>query len=191
MHAILPFLLFASPSASQTAASSTGLSYSYVELGFAMVQNRSNPDGGSGGPLDDTESLGGTVSYSLNETFFAQGSLNVYVDNERGYKLGLGARHPLSNEYVVDAYALAGLASWDLENQNARENGLALEIGFRAMVAESVEIQTYLSLVDIFDQVSTLGGDIRFHATESFSLGLSVASSDNDDSMGLGIRFGF
>jgi hypothetical protein len=212
MRAILPFLLCAAPSASQPAASSTGLSYSYVELSFDVISSDdADLGGGVLAEFDDAQAIGVSASFSLSETFFLQGGLavadqdfqitdGVNEDNgqseARSFSVGLGARHPLGN--AVDAYAVAGLAllSADVEfpgigSESDSETGLAMEFGLRAMVASPVEIQAYFSRVDLYEATNTFGGAVRFHATESLALGLSAQVSEDASSLGLGVRFGF
>jgi hypothetical protein len=214
MHAILPFLLCAAPASSQPAMSSTGLSYSYVELGFAVLrpdEDRADLGGGAFAEFDDAQAIGVSASFSLSETFFVQGGLALSdqdvlvtdgVDEDNGqyearsFTVGLGARHPLGT--AVDAYAVAGLASLsaDLEfpgigSESNSETGLAVELGLRAMVASPVEIQAYFSRVDLYEATNTFGGAVRFHATESLALGLSAQVSEDASSLGLGVRFGF
>jgi len=214
LQPLLPLCLLATAPASQPAAGAPGLSYSYVELGFALIRpDEDRADLGSGvvAEFDDAQAINVAASFSLSETFFVQGGLGVSdqdilltdgVDvargqrDERALTLGLGARHPLGN--AVDVYAVAGIASVsvdvdfpELDSASDSETGLALELGVRALVASQLEFQASFARIDVYEATNTFGGTARFYVSDSISLGLSARASEDASALGLGVRFGF
>jgi opacity protein-like surface antigen len=214
LQPLLPLCLLATAPASQPAAAAPGLSYSYVELGFALIRpDEDRADLGSGvvAEFDDAQAINVAASFSLSETFFVQGGLGVSdqdilltdgVDvargqrDERALTLGLGARHPLGN--AVDVYAVAGIASVsvdvdfpELDSASDSETGLALELGVRALVASQLEFQASFARIDVYEATNVFGGTARFHVSDTISLALSAQASEDASALGLGVRFGF
>jgi len=111
--------------------------------------------------------------------------------------VGIGAHHPIQER--VDVYGVIGLAKAEQDlsigglSASADDSGLALRFGLRAMATETLELGLAYSKLDLNDTEASdgIGGELRMHLTERFSLGAQLQRGDDFTTIGVGARFGF
>jgi opacity protein-like surface antigen len=149
-------------------------------------------DGGPANVDGDGIELGG--SYELNDKFFLFGrwqdqDLDFGIDG-RLLEIGAGLHHPLSA--TMDFVGTLSYLDTELNagNLSADDSGLTVGGGIRARVADAVEIDASLKLIDFDDSGSdtgvTLGG--RYYFSEKMAVGVGIDLSDNADTLRIGFR---
>jgi hypothetical protein len=199
----------------QTTSAPTGqLQYSYLELGFAVGTPDEDyvSDGTNSLSVGDAAIFSLQGSFAVNETVFLEagialqkqditlsvpgGVFNGDFDTNILY-FGLGAHFPIQER--VDLYGVVGFAKADQElsiagdTASGDDNGLALRFGLRAMASDVSELGLYYARLD-FDEAETtdgVGGEIRFHTSSQFSLGLEAQVGSDFTTIGASARFGF
>lgn len=167
------------------------LRYNAFDANFVDIEidsGRTNVDG-------DGIELGG--SYELNDKFFLLGrwqdqDLDFGIDG-RVLEIGAGLHHPLSE--TMDFVGTLSYLDTELDagNLSADDSGLAIGGGIRARVAEAVEIDASLKLIDFDDSGSdtgvTLGG--RYYFSDTMAVGVGLDFSDDADTLRIGFRAEF
>jgi len=167
------------------AASADELSYTYVEGGYAQL----NQDGeqGAGLDIDDIEAAGFFVggSAALGETFHVFGGYRSGNDDVRvtalgvgsaefdtdlsQFNIGLGYHHSISNR--TDLVTEVSYIKTDVEIEGASEDGDdgRVSVGVRHMLADSFEgwIKGHYSDGDFYDGSfsASIGGQFKFNQT--------------------------
>jgi hypothetical protein len=173
---------------SPLAAQSEGLSYSYLEGGFAQL----DVDGVSS-KLDGYY-LRGSVGFA--EHFFAAAD---YLDASKSgldaqiYSVVLGGHFPLSDQ--VDLIGRAGYAGSEAGEYgyNASDDGYVVGAGLRGRLAEHFELEGNVNYYDFSDSGNdtVIGVAARYYFTDQFALGADYQHFDGADLWGLGVRWSF
>ena len=136
-------------------------------------------------------------SYELNDRFHLFGewqdqSLDFGIDG-RSLELGGGYTHSFSDKLdfvgtlsYVDAEVKDGSLTAD-------DDGLGIGGGIRSRIAESVELDASLQLVDFDESGSDTGYSVggRYYFNDSMAIGASVDFTDNTDTLRVGFRWEF
>lgn len=178
-------LLAATPLAAQAA---DGMSYSFVDLGYAEIDI-------DGAPSGDGFALRGSVGFA--ENFFAYadyatygfpGSLDVDV-----YSVGLGGRIGVSDSVDLVGRAAYAKADASVGGFSVDDDGYQLAAGVRAEVADGFELEGNVIYTDFGgsadDTELAVGG--RYFFTENFAVGAEIRTGDDADTIFAGVRFAF
>jgi len=193
MNRFVSFLLLlgiSAGAAAQGAANSSGLNYTYAEIGYGQV-NIDDPD-------VDGDGFGIGGSFALTDQFHLFGSytttdLDFDVD-ATNFDLGFGFNTPLADNidvvatlsYVYVEFEAAGFGSAD-------DNGLGGGLGLRALLNPQIELFGGVEYVDLSDSGSdtALGLGGRYNFNEQFAVGLAGSWSDDTNSYTLTGRMNF
>lgn len=164
--------------------------YSFVEGNIVDVEldGPGNIDG------DGLELSG---AYSFDERFFALGrwqdqDLDFGLDG-RLLELGAGLHHTLGER--IDFVATLTYLDFEVDarTRSANDDGLAVGAGIRARVAQQVEVDAGLKLIDSdnagTDSAITLGG--RYYVRDNMAFTATADLGDNADTLKIGFRFEF
>jgi hypothetical protein len=186
--------VFAVPGAGRAA----GLSYSYVEGGYAETETEVE-----GIDLDgDGYRLGASLAVSPNyHLVFEYSAAELDVENFNfevdvdTFALGIGYNRPINPRidligrilYVdseIDAVGPFLAAEGD-------ENGLGFQMRMRSEVRERLEVEGGIDYVDVGDDETTLVIEGRYFLTDALALGAGLEFGDDTTSYGVTLRFNF
>lgn len=177
-------------------AQAEGLSYTYVEAGYA------NTD------IDEVnETLGGwglKASFEITENIFVQGRYFDQKTDVRGGEITLqpwdfsvGYAWPIADQ--ADIYGTIGYTSVDIdvpgfaELRNASDDGYTLGLGIRSRFAENFEVEgtaKYANLSDYGDEFD-FGVFGRWYITDMFALTAGYNIGDETSTFWGGVRLEF
>jgi hypothetical protein len=167
------------------AASFAEMSYSSVDISWIDSE------------FDNTDLDGNGIeiagSYQLNEQFFVLGKwleqdLDFGID-ATFIEFGAGLRKPLQD----DLDFVGTLSYVDVEIGNGDDDGLAVAAGVRAQLADAVQIEAMLRLVD-YDDLDSDSGIVltgRYYFSQTMAVTLGLDFTDLADSVRLGFRAEF
>jgi outer membrane protein with beta-barrel domain len=182
--------------AGMASAQADGLSYSYAEGGFGMVDFDAINDEGDGYFIGGSLGLGtnwlGFVEYGLAEFDMSGATADV-----EEIQVGFGGHFPMSKS--ADFVGRIAYVDQSVEvsapgfgSASADENGYMLSAGVRGMALERLDLMGAIEYVDVGDSDDTglmLRGLYQF--TDMFSLGARAGFSDDATEYGLFARFTF
>lgn len=169
------------------AAMAEGLSYNFIEAGYATV------DLDGGGSVDG---FGFGASYLVSDPVFLRTGYSRFKKGGveiSGFNGGVGYRHALTP--MVDLNATADLVFADIDAGNLGSDddvGYSVGAAVRALVAKPLELNGGVSYTDVFDD-----GQVSFDigAVYSFTSQLALVGgaefSDGDKTYSIGGRFMF
>lgn len=184
MNAMVGTLLLA---AAPLAAQAEGMSYSYLDLGYAETDL-------DGGPSGDGFGVRGSMGFAENFFVFADyltqdfGPVDVDV-----YSVGLGARMGLTD--TLDLVGRAGYLKADASagGFSADDDGYLVAAGLRGRVADQFELEGNVIHRDLGsgadDTAVAVGG--RYFFTDNVALGAEYEHSDDGSTVFAGVRFSF
>jgi len=183
--ALLPFM-----------ASAEGLSYTYVEAGYANTDlDESNETvGGWGlkGSFEITENIFVQARYFDQKTSTSFGDVKF-----QPWNLAIGYAWPLAEQ--TDIYGTVGYTSLDLDVPNSlgvtntSDDGYTLGAGIRTRFAERFEVEgtaQYANLSDYGDEFD-FGIYGRWYITDMFALGVGYNIGDETSTFWGGVRLEF
>lgn len=167
-----------------------GLSYNYLEAGFAQIDLDDDIVDVDG----DGFEIGGSFEVGDQLFVFADygsADFDFGVDLDQ-LSVGLGFHTPLSNnaDFVAKiAYVSAEVSAFGF---SADEDGFGASIGLRGKPSERVELEGFIDYVDLGDGDDTsVSGAAWYEFTEAFAVGLNVGLGDDVTSYGIGARLYF
>jgi len=174
-------------------ASAQTPSYSFVEGGFQRVDLDSN----FGADLDgDGFSVGGSYEVAPNWHIFGNFSstgLDFNIDLDQ---LTLGGGYhadvsPISSFYANLAFIDADVGASGFGSVS--ESGYGIQVGLRSMVSPRLELEGYLSHVDLGGGVdgTGVGGSALYHFGRNFAAGLTIDLEEDSTAYALGARLYF
>ena len=189
-------VLAASAALAPFMAQAEGLSYTYVEAGYA------NTD------IDElNETLGGwglKASFEITENIFVQGRyFDQKTDTSFGdlkyqpWDIAVGYAWPIAEQ--TDIYGTVGYASVDLDvpnsigDTNTSDDGYTLGLGVRTRFAEKFEVEgtaKYANLSDYGDEFD-FGVFGRWYMTDMFALTVGYNIGDETSTFWGGVRLEF
>ncbi len=141
-------------------------------------------------------------SHELTDQVFGFASYSMLDDKVLGVKVdvsqlqaGLGFRMPLAQNTDVFTSAALVRESYDMsgygEQEDDSENGYALALGIRSLVADSIELSASYTHQDMdgSDNFITVSG--QYFLNKNFSLGLSHVDNDDMDVNSVFVRYNF
>lgn len=161
------------------------MEYTYIEANYVWTDS---------GIVDDT--LDGwefTASLELPLNFFLQGT---YLDQSSDadvtvYRIGAGWHFGFTSR--LDAYGILGYQGIEVDDSTGDfdDDGVSGEIGLRALLTDSFEVNGRARWADVED--SEFGGGVgaRFYITERLSAGANYDQVSGDDIISTGLRFEF
>ncbi|HJS21441.1 MAG TPA: outer membrane beta-barrel protein [Steroidobacteraceae bacterium] len=197
MKAILPWMLAAAlalPGMSRAA----GLSYSYVEGGYAETEIEA--DGvdmdGEGYRVTGSLAVGPTyhiiAEYSTAELEVENFDIDVDIDT---LSVGFGYNRPINQRADVIGRILYVDSDVEVDspffNVSGDDSGLGLQFHLRGQVMERVEAEGGIDYVDIGDEDTTLVLEGRYWLTDALALGAGLRFGDDTTSYGVSLRFNF
>ena len=165
------------------------MNYTNFEVSMIDVENDSFNVDGDGFALEG--------SYELNERFHLFGewqdqSLDFGLDG-RSLELGGGYTHSFSDKLDFVGTLSYVDAEVKLGSLTADDDGLGIGGGIRSRIAESVELDASLQLVDFDESGSDTGYSVggRYYFNDDMAIGASVDFTDNSDTLRVGFRWEF
>jgi hypothetical protein len=165
------------------------MNYTNFEVSMIDVENDSVNVDGDGFALEG--------SYELNDRFHLFGewqdqSLDFGIDG-RSLELGGGYTHSFSDK--LDFVGTLSYVDAEVKVMNATfdDDGLAVGGGIRSRVAESIELDASLMLVDFDESGSDTGYSFggRYYLNDTMAVGASADFNDNADTLRVGFRWEF
>ena len=171
------------------AAMADGMSYSYVDAGYAQT------DIDGVGPSADGFGLRGSVGFAQNWFAFADySSQSVQGIDLESIGVGLGGHYGLTD--ALDLVGRVGYFEVNLDAPggiSADDDGYSLDLGLRGRVTEGVELEGGVNYTDLSeggdDTALFVGG--RFHFNKTWAVGAEYASGDDSSSIIAYVRASF
>ena len=166
------------------------ISYSYLEAGYANVD------------IDDfDEDVDGFVlrgSFEVGESVFLFAGYNDFGTTISGididftdFNMGVGYAWPISS--TASLYGKLSYVNAEVEalDESFDDDGYGLAVGVRGRVAASVELEGYVSYVDLSDlgDNTAFGGALLYYFTPQFAVGAEVVVDDDATQYGAGLRW--
>lgn len=168
------------------------LPYTFVDFSYISMDADGWSDDPTGGAIEG--SLGIDESWfviaGIQHTSGDVGAADIDVDV---LSAGVGYHHPLGP--LADLVAGLSLLRMELSSNafggGDSSNGLALDIGVRALPAPQFEVAGGLSFVDFddFDSETILGVSGVYYPSPNFGVFLGLSTSSDADMATIGIRF--
>ncbi|QJR80733.1 porin family protein [Alteromonas pelagimontana] len=172
-------------------------SWDLVELGYAKAKL----DFGA----EEIEPAGAAFygSKLLGENVFLAASYSVLSDDFDGADLdldqgSLGVGYRFSATASTDVFAAVSYeyvklsASYRGYSLKADDNGFGVTVGVRSMVTDTLELSSSIRHIEIDSEGETqisVGGNYFF--TQAFAVGVSYSIADDEDMMGISVRYNF
>lgn len=163
-------------------------SYTYIEINAGNIETDLGPVAAEG----DSISVAGSYEFSERLYVLAGYTKAEYdVDFDRT-ALGFGGGIHQDFQGLMDLYAeilFANLEEDSLFRGTRDDNGYTAEIGLRSALSQRIEVGAALAQSDFFDdeQVS-FGLRARAYISDTTSLGVSYAKSEDATSVDFGLR---
>lgn len=167
-----------------------GLSYNYIEAGFAQIDLDDDIVDVDG----DGFAFGGSFEVGDQMFVFAEygsSDFDFGVDLDE-LAVGLGFHTAMSSN--VDFVARIAYVSVEASafGISADEDGFGASIGMRGKPAERIELEGNLSYVDLGDGDDTsVNGAAWYEFTDTFAVGLNIGLGDDMTRYGIGARLYF
>jgi len=189
--AIGSLLLPAVSSAQQSSQSTSGLGYTYVELGYDKhdfdVERAPDSIDGTGFTLSG--------SFRVSDNWHVYGSYgNADVDfgiDIDTWVLGLGYNYSLNPKLDLYGRVLYIDQSADSGSFSSHDNGLGVQLRIRGRVNEKVELEGGIQYVDVASSDTSLQGSVRYYFSRSLSAGVGITFGGDADGLGVNVRYSF
>jgi Outer membrane protein beta-barrel domain len=175
-----------------------GMSYSYVEAGYAQTETEEGNVDLDGDGYRITGSLAIAPTYHILAEYATASleieNLNVDADVDT-ISIGFGYNRPVSQSIdaigrilYVDSDVSVDSPFFDISGD---DSGLGLQFHLRGQPMERVEFEGGIDYVDIGDEDTTLLLEGRYLLTDALALGAGVRIGEDTTSYGVSLRFNF
>lgn len=179
------------------------LSYTYVDLAYGQTQFDQTKVDADGFALSGSYQLPATLLPALGGALYATGGYSmIKTDKSAGggstettdLRLGVGYRLELSNtlDMTTELDFLQQDSKLKPSGLSVDDTGFRLGVGTRAQVAPQFEASGGIRYVDIgVDSVTLLEANGLYHIAQGFAAFVTVATSSDVTSFGIGGRYNF
>ena len=186
--------VFAVPGVSRAA----GMSYSYVEAGYAETEIEADDVDMDGDGYRISGSLAIAPTYHIIVDYSTADleveNFNIGADVET-ISIGFGYNRPISERADAIGRILYVDSSVDFDSTfadaSADDSGLGMQFHLRGQVMERLEVEGGIDYVDIGDDDTSLLLEGRYFLTDALALGAGVRFGDDTTAYGVSLRFNF
>jgi hypothetical protein len=175
-----------------------GMSYSYIEAGYAETElelDSVDLDGDGyrvSGSLAIAPTYHIVVDYSTAELEVENFNIDVDIDT---ISIGFGYNRPVSERADVIGRILYVDSSVDVDGPffggSGDDSGLGMQFHLRGQVMERLEVEGGIDYVDVGDDDTSLIVEGRYFLTDALALGAGLRFGDDTTSYGVSLRFNF
>ena len=186
--------VFAVPGVSRAA----GMSYSYVEAGYAETEIEADDVDMDGDGYRISGSLAIAPTYHIIVDYSTADleveNFNIGADVET-ISIGFGYNRPISERADAIGRILYVDSSVDFDSTfadaSADDSGLGMQFHLRGQVMERLEVEGGVDYVDVGDDDTSLLVEGRYFLTDALALGAGLRFGDDTTSYGVSLRFNF